>query len=297
MPGAVKASLNQSRRGPAEPVSAFGKPGVYFTQVMRGKSNLLRMNRCLTLLLALRVLAAQSSAPAGANPFDNAQGAFQGRALFQIHCSYCHGANGEGGRGADLTSGQYRRGGSDTNLFATVRNGIPGSEMPAVRATDEEVWKMVTFVKSIGSAGLAEKAAGDPAAGRVIYAGRGGCAACHSIGPDGGNLGPELDGVGRRRSLKYLRESLLDPNADVPIRYRAIEVVTKSGQRVAGVRLNEDDISIQLRDQQDNLRAFLKENIREIRNRPSLMQSYETLLTKKELEDVVAYLSSLRGAE
>ena len=60
----------------------------------------------------------------------------------------------------------------------------------------------------------------------------------------------------------------------MPIRYRAIQVVTKSGQTIPGIRLNEDDISIQLRDRQENLRSFLKENIREIRrDRPSLMPS------------------------
>ncbi len=252
---------------------------------------------CFITLLAAPALAAQSSSAARVNPFDSAEGAAQGRALFQTHCSYCHGANGEGGRGADLTSGQYRRGGSDGGLFNTVRNGI-GSEMPAVRASDEEVWKMVAYVKKIGSAGLAEKPAGDPAAGKAIYEAKGGCAACHAIGQEGGSLGPPLDGVGRRRSLKYLEESLLDPSADVASTYRAIQVVTKSGQSISGIRLNEDDISIQLRDQQDNLRSLMKEDIREIRrDRPSLMPPYGTALNKKELEDVLAYLNSLRGTE
>ena len=84
----------------------------------------------------------------------------------------------------------------------------------------------------------------------------------------------------------------------MPVRYRAIQVVTKSGQTVAGIRLNEDDISIQLRDETDNLRSFLKENIQEIRrDKPSLMPAYGSTLSKKEIEDVVAYLSSLRGAQ
>ena len=77
-----------------------------------------------------------------------------------MHCSYCHGARGEGGRGADLTTGRYRRGGSDANLFDTIRNGIPGTEMPVVRATDDEVWKMVAFVKKLGSRGAARDSFG-----------------------------------------------------------------------------------------------------------------------------------------
>ena len=232
------------------------------------------------------------------NPFDTAEGLEQGTALFQTHCSYCHGARGEGGRGADLTTGQYRHGGTDANLFATVRNGIPGTEMPAVRATDDEVWKMVAFVKKLGTLATNEKPPGDPVAGKAVYAGKGGCGACHSIGREGGSLGPDLNDVGRRRDLKYLEESLVTPEADVPIRYRAIRVVTKPGQTITGIRLNEDDISIQLRDEKDNLRSFLKENIREIRyDKPSLMPAYGSTLSRKEIEDVVAYLSGLRGVQ
>src|ERR1700681_1036997 len=172
---------------------------------------LLRMSCCLIAL----------TAQAQINPFDTPQGVEQGGALFQTHCTSCHGARGEGGRGADLTTGQYRRGGADANLFTSVRNGIPGTEMPAVSATDDEVWKMVAFVKQLGNAGLREKATGDPGAGKTIYKGKGGGAACHSIGHDGGSLGPDLSDVGRRRDLKYLEESLINPEADVPIRYRA----------------------------------------------------------------------------
>lgn len=243
--------------------------------------------------------AQEKPSPSGAavtNPFDTPEGAEQGNALFQTHCSYCHGARGEGGRGADLTTGQYRHGGSDANLYTSIRNGIPGTEMPAVRVTDDEVWKMVAFVKRLGSAGLDEKATGDPVAGKAVFEGKGGCTACHTAGREGGSLGPDLTDVGRRRNLKYLEESILRPEADVPIRYRAIRVVTKSGQSAAGIRLNEDDISIQLRDEKDNLRSFLKADIQEIgRDKPALMPSFGSKLSKKEIEDVVAYLSSLRG--
>ena len=220
----------------------------------------------------------------------------QGAALFQTHCTYCHGTRGQGGRGSDLTTGQYKHGGSDASLYATIRNGVRGTEMPAVLATDDEVWKMVAFVKSLGALPPGEKASGDQHAGKLVFEGKGACRTCHAIDHGGGSLGPDLSDVGRRRDLKYLEESLLKPEADVPIRYRSIQVLTKSGQTIAGIRLNEDDISIQLRDQQDNLRSFLKENLREIRHdKPSLMPPYGARLSKKEIADVVSYLSSLRG--
>jgi putative heme iron utilization protein len=93
-------------------------------------------------------------------------------------------------------------------------------------------------------------------------------------------------------------ESLLKPDADVPVRYRAVAVTTKSGQIITGIRLNEDDISIQLRDEKDNFRSFFKDTLSGMRyDKPSLMPAYGTALSKKEIDDVVSYLSSLRGVQ
>jgi putative heme-binding domain-containing protein len=232
------------------------------------------------------------------NKYDTAEGVAQGAALFQTQCAYCHGAHGEGGRGADLTAGQYAHGGSDAELYVTIRNGVAGTSMPASGGSDEEVWKLVAFVKRIGSPGLYEKAAGDSGAGKAIFEGRGGCLSCHSLGEKGGSLGPDLSEVGRRRRLEYLQESIVSPDADVPLRYRSIQVVTKTGETISGIRLNEDDVSIQLRDGQDRLRSFMKDDLKAIRHeKKSLMPSYASTLDRKEIEDLVAYLHSLGGVQ
>ena len=167
--------------------------------------------------------------------------------------------------------------------------------MGPVRVTDEEVWKLVAYVKRLGSQGLLEKASGDPAAGRQVYE-KSGCATCHSVEKDGGSLGPDLTDIGRRRGLKFLAESLVKPEADIPISFRAVQIVLKSGQTVSGIRLNFDDLSIQVRDTRDNLRSFLRDNIQEIRyDKPSLMPAYASM-NQKNLDDVIAYLHSLKGA-
>jgi cytochrome c oxidase cbb3-type subunit III len=263
----------------------------------------LGMSFGLLLMLMTPAKAQQNAALTGepltgalpkVNPFASEGGVQQGEALFQIHCSYCHGVHGEGGRGADLTAGEYRMGGSDPELFTTIRTGVPGSEMPAFRISDDEVWKLVAYVARLGSSGLAEKASGDALTGKALYA-KNGCAACHRIGEAGADLGPALTSVGRRRGLRFLEESLVKPEKFVPNAFRAVQVVLKSGQTIPGIRLNEDDLSVQLRDLSGNPRSFVKENIREIRrDKPSLMPSYEARLTKTELADLVAYLNSLK---
>lgn len=250
----------------------------------------------LCALLVTVGLRSQTPAIPETNPFTSDADIQQGAALFGTHCAYCHGSSGEGGRGADLTAGIYRRGGRDIDLYASIRFGVPGSEMGPVRVTDDEVWKLVAYVKRIGSQGLLEKAPGDPTAGHAVYQ-KLGCANCHRIGKDGGALGPELTDIGRRRGLKFLAESLAKPEADIPINYRGVQVVLKSGQTVSGIRLNRDDLSIQLRDTRGNLRSFLMENIQDVRyDKPSLMPAYASM-NQKDFDDVVAYLNSLKGAQ
>jgi cytochrome c oxidase cbb3-type subunit 3 len=247
--------------------------------------------------LALTGEAVRGKDIAQTNPFNTDADVQHGGALFQLHCSYCHGSHGEGGRGADLTAGVYRMGGTDPELFKTIRTGVPGTEMPAVRVSDDEVWKLVGFVERLGSQGLAEKAPGDADAGKAIYA-KSGCAGCHRIGKDGTDLGPDLTDVGRRRGLAFLEESIVKPDAFVSNSFRAVQLVMKSGPNVSGIRLNEDDLSIQVRDLGGNPRSYLKENVKEVRrDKPSLMPSYESRLSKQELADLVAYLNSLKGAQ
>ncbi len=249
----------------------------------------------LPLLIFCALLMAADASAQASNPFSSEADVQQGGALFQTHCSYCHGSSGEGGRGADLTAGISRHGGRDLDLFASIRLGIAGTEMGPVRASDDEVWKLVAFVKRIGSQGLLEKAPGDSAAGHVVYQ-KSGCGNCHRIAKDGGALGPDLTDIGRRRGLKFLAESLAKPEADIPINYRGVQVVLKSGQAVSGIRLNRDDLSIQLRDTRGNLRSFLMDNVQDVRyDKPSLMPAYASM-NQKDFEDVVAYLNSLKGA-
>ena len=94
------------------------------------------------------------------------------------------------------------------------------------------------------------------------------------------------------------KESIVKPRADLPTNYRGTRLITTTGRTVAGIQLNEDDYSIQIRDTSGNPRSFLKHNLKQIqRDNPSLMPGYGSVLSEKQLEDLVAYLAYLKGAQ
>ena len=229
------------------------------------------------------------------NPLNSEADVALGRQLFLGRCGLCHGRDGEGGRGAALNTGQYRHGDSDREMFLTIRNGIANTEMPGTFLTDPEVWRLVAYVKRLGLIRASEeKAQGNPQAGRIVFESRG-CPACHAIDGQGGDTGPDLSSVGARSSLRYLKESIMSPSTDVPLSYRAVTVTTLAGGKIRGVHLNEDDYSIQMRAMDGNPRSFLKSDLKEVQyGRESLMPPYSSL-SAAELDNLVAYLNSLRG--
>jgi putative heme-binding domain-containing protein len=227
------------------------------------------------------------------NPYTSAADVEAGRKLYTGRCGHCHGQAGEGGRGAVLNSGQLRHGGSDRELFSVIRNGIPNTEMPGTFSMPEaEVWRIVAYVKQLGQQGSSGPATGNATAGALVYR-KNACASCHTIESEGGFLGPDLSTIGVKRSVQYLRESIVSPSADIPLEYRSVAVTTSAGKTVQGIHLNEDEYSIHLRDANGALRSFLKSELREVkRPQQSLMPAYASL-SKDDLENLVAFLSSL----
>ena len=230
-------------------------------------------------------------------------------ALFLSHCSSCHGAGGEGGRGPRLNVPRLLKAPDNVALSAVITNGVPGGAMPGTRMTPEENRELVAYVRNLGRA-KAVQSPGNWQRGESLFWGKGNCGACHTVGPRGRRLGPDLTEIGVRRGPAHIRTSLLDPEAEIPDNFSVyrrvilipdnflqVRVVTVDGKRLTGVRLNEDLLSIQLRDYSGGLHSFLKSELRELHKDwgKSPMPSYRNTLTEEELEDLIAYLVSLRG--
>jgi cytochrome c oxidase cbb3-type subunit III len=76
-----------------------------------------------------------------------------------------------------------------------------------------------------------------------------------------------------------------------------ISVTTREGKIIAARRLNEDTFTIQLRDAAGRFYSFRKSDLTNLKREPnvSLMPAYDSKFSAGELDDVIAYLASLRG--
>jgi putative heme-binding domain-containing protein len=220
----------------------------------------------------------------------------RGEKLFQGHCALCHGTQGDGGRGPVLAHPKLKRASDDDSLVKVIEEGIRGTEMPgAWQMNEREIRQVASYVKSLGRVHV-KAVPGDVANGGRIYQDKGGCANCHMIKGQGGLMGPDLSGVGLRRSAAYLREAILNPEASVPDDFLQVRVIPQQGAAVTGVRLGEDSFSIELRDYSGRLHSIRKRDVKEIlKDRgKSPMPSFQDKLSEGELTDLVAYLASLR---
>jgi len=242
-------------------------------------------------LLALQMTVALEPTT---RPRVTAQEIARGRTLFEAQCAYCHGADGAGGRGANLARATLRHAQTDDALFRVVNRGIPGTDMPGNAMSAPETWQVVAFVRSLGQV-KREPLPGDAARGARVYEAVG-CAACHTIRGRGGPIGPDLTDIGARSSPAYIRRSIVDPQAEVPSGFKQVRAVTREGRRITGVVVNEDTFSIQFRDAGGSLYSYFKEELAELAtDRGATMPSFRERLEPAALDDLVAYLVSLEG--
>jgi putative heme-binding domain-containing protein len=141
-----------------------------------------------------------------------------------------------------------------------------------------------------------ETSAGDAERGKALVESSG-CFECHRIDERGSRLGPNLSRIGARRTPSRLRQALVAPDEEVVPDNRFVRIVTKEGTTVTGKLLNQDAISVQLMNPKEELKTYLRANLREYTIiDKGLMPSVEGKLTAQQVADVVTYLSSLKGS-
>ena len=248
----------------------------------------------------------------------------EGAKLFAPSCgnAYCHGTGGVGGgaprlRGKDLEAAY---------VFKSISNGIPGTPMPSFKSelSDEQIWKLVAFVVSDGktsatadpplsfpaaSSSTAPVISAEPiASSSLVGSSQAGkalffdssqpksCHACHSFNGEGTPIGPDLSAAASR-SPRELLLSIILARGLKDAQYATITVALRNGEKVVGVKKEEDAESLRIYDTTELpavLRTFQKADVAKVEyaNESVMPKDYASAYTMKQLLDLVTFLKS-----
>ena len=145
-----------------------------------------------------------------------------GRKLFLEGCSGCHGPTAEGGRGPNLAQGDQIRGATNRHLMSVLTEGVKGSDMPPSGLPVDKNWQVIAYLRNLTAVAFDSMGPGDAKAGEELFYGKAGCSSCHTIRGRGGYPGPDLTNIARVRSFRQLRQSLLDPDAQIADGYGGV---------------------------------------------------------------------------
>jgi len=120
------------------------------------------------------------------------------------------------------------------------------------------------------------------------------CIRCHAVGDYGGSAGPRLSGIAGRITREQILEALISPGARLAPGFGNVTLGMKNGKTVSGILLQENDKSLGLKigDKPDTIVS--KSDIDTRTNASSSMPPMGTVLSKRQIRDVVAFLSTLK---
>ncbi len=141
----------------------------------------------------------------------------------------------------------------------------------------------------------AAMAGGSAAAGRKIFMERveASCIRCHKIGDEGGDVGPNLKGVGLRLTREQVLESIVFPNKKIAAGFEGVLVMLKNGTSYGGVLKSESASELTLNSPEDGLVTVAKKDIADRqRSGSGMVEGLAEILGKRDLRDLVEFLAN-----
>jgi putative heme-binding domain-containing protein len=214
-------------------------------------------------------------------------------------------------------------------LFKTISNGLSGTPMRPFKSelSEEKIWQLVAYIMSPVGGGEAPAASGptaaesaksgaagdgspatpadsstmtgDSSAGKQLFFDTSqskSCQSCHTFQGMGASIGPDLSKLGGR-SARELFLAIVLPGDARDQRYRTLTVTLKDGEKIIGVKKDEDSDSLRIYDVTELpavLRTVQKGQIAvsEISSASPMPKEYARIYTLKQLLDLVAFLKS-----
>lgn len=119
------------------------------------------------------------------------------------------------------------------------------------------------------------------------------CIKCHAYDDMGGNAGPALSGIANTLSREELLIALVEPSERLAPGYGMINIELNSGEKVSGTLMTDNPDSVIVKVGSEPEKTILKSEIKTSKTAMSSMPPMGTLLSKRELRDLVSFLSTL----
>jgi len=156
----------------------------------------------------------------------------------------------------------------------------------------------LSVARAAGESGWKPYMEGDAKAGEQLFfeeKGKALCAKCHTVNRKGGRVGPTLDRIASRRSPEFIMESIVQPSKFIDPLFEAVQVITGEGKVLQGLRINETNFSIQLREENGRFHSLMKRDLEAFRvmDKSMMPDNLAEQLTVKQLHDIFAFLMTL----
>lgn len=132
---------------------------------------------------------------------------------------------------------------------------------------------------------------GDIERGRTLYFGKAVCGTCHSLGSEGGHLGPDLTSIQRDRSAHDLLEAIVYPSVSFVREYETYRIKTKTDEYTGIIQQQTPEAIVLVTSPQASVRIPRQEIVSTTMAEVSMMpQGLDQLLTPAEMADLMAFL-------
>jgi len=216
----------------------------------------------------------------------------KGKNLFESSCAVCHGLDGGGGEHAPkISRTSAAKSKSDSALASILRDGIPSKGMPPFASLGApKLQSILSYLRFLQGKNETRTDTGNPAQGKQIFFGKGGCADCHAMHGEGHYLSTDLSDFAYDHDPADILTAIIKPQEQVP--HTSARVTTNSGQQFSGVIRNESNSSLQMQGPGGEFYLFMKSEVQSMERSPapSMPADYQQKLSSSETKDLVSYI-------
>jgi quinoprotein glucose dehydrogenase len=124
------------------------------------------------------------------------------------------------------------------------------------------------------------------------------CVRCHKFNGEGGEVGPELTGIGSRNDRQYILESIVFPNKHIAQGFESVVVSLKNETAYAGVLKRETPEILEINSPEDGLIQVKKADIKaRERGLSGMPEELRQVLTKQDLRNLVEFLAQSKQSK